>query len=155
MFQYILEDSMTVEQLLRNKWQLGKKQVHELRMAKAVKDINNEPIRWNEPFEKGTVLQIDMKIPQSNYKPTSKCELDIPYEDDHCLIVLKPKGMATHPNDEKDFFTCMNHVMAHVLANGSNYCEHVHRLDQGTSGLLLVAKHPIAKSVLDRMIEDK
>lgn len=156
MFQYeINEQDMTVEKLLRTEWRLGKKLVHELRMAKAVTYTSGEPVLWSEPLPKGRLLQFTFPIPASSYKPTPVCAIDVLYEDAHCLIVSKPKGMSTHPNDERDTHTCMNHVMAHIQANGGVYAEHVHRLDQGTQGLLLVAKHPLAKSIFDRMIEEK
>ncbi|MEK4701160.1 RluA family pseudouridine synthase [Solibacillus sp. FSL R7-0668] len=155
MFTYtIFENGQTVEDLLRNKWRLGKKLVHELRMEKAV-TIDGEPIMWKEPFDKGTKIEFNFEIPASNYIPTQTCDVHIRYEDEHCLIVSKPKGMATHPNEPTDRDTCMNYVMRHIVDNGGHYAEHVHRLDQGTNGLLLVAKHPIAKSIFDRMIEEK
>jgi 23S rRNA pseudouridine1911/1915/1917 synthase len=155
MFTYTInENGLTVEELLRTKWRLGKKIVHELRMAKAV-TISDEPILWKEPLDKGTKIQFAFDVPASNYEPTTECNVVIRYEDEHCLIVSKPKGMATHPNSPDDKNTCMNHVMRHILNNGGHYAEHVHRLDQGTNGLLLVAKHPIAKSIFDRMIEEK
>jgi len=155
-FQFeIQQDGMTVESLLREKWRLGRKLVHELRMAKAVKNQDGAPLKWNEPLSKGTVLHFSMDVPKSSYSPAKRCEIKIRYEDDHILIVSKPKGMSTHPNDEKDRNTCMNHVMAYIREKGLAYAEHVHRLDQGTEGLLIVAKHPIAKSVFDRMIEEK
>ncbi len=155
MFQYeITQDGLTVEELLRTKWRLGKKIVHELRMAKAV-TINDTPVQWNEKLEAGTVLKFTFDIPESNYIPNETFECDIQYEDEHCLIVSKPKGMATHPNEQRDTDTCMNYVIAHIQENGGRYAEHVHRLDRGTKGLLLVAKHPIAKSIFDRMIEEK
>ena len=156
MFQYtIYEDGQTIEELLRDYWRLGKKQIHELRMNKAVyKD--GEPTMWKTAQPKGTVLTFMTTDATSNYEPARDASgIKIRYEDEHCLIVSKPKGMATHPNRERDTRTCMNYVMAHITANGGTYAEHVHRLDQGTEGLLLVAKHPIAKSIMDRMIEEK
>lgn len=43
-FQFeIQQDGMTVESLLRGKWRLGRKLVHELRMAKAVKNQDGAP----------------------------------------------------------------------------------------------------------------
>ncbi|MEG0260183.1 MAG: RluA family pseudouridine synthase [Lysinibacillus sp.] len=156
MFQYeIAQNNLTVEQLLRTEWRLGKKLVHELRMAKAVTTTDGEPVLWNDPLSAGTKVNFAFPTPASSYKPTPVCAIDVVYEDDHCLIVSKPKGMSTHPNDERDTHTCMNHVMAHIQENGGVYAEHVHRLDQGTEGLLLVAKHPLAKSIFDRMIEEK
>lgn len=156
MFLYeVVQDGLTVEELLRTKWRLGKKLVHELRMAKAVTYEDGTPVLWNDKLTGGTKLKFVFDVPSSNYVPTNKCEIPIVYEDEHCIIVSKPKGMATHPNDIWDRDTCMNHVLAHVKANGGTYAEHVHRLDRGTKGLLLVAKHPIAKSIFDRMIEEK
>lgn len=156
MFDYkIAEDNLSVEELLRNQWRLGKKLVHELRMAKAITLANDELIQWKTPLQAGTIIKFTFPVPTSSYKPTPICAIDVVYEDDHCLIVSKPKGMATHPNDERDTHTCMNHVMAHIKEQGGIYAEHVHRLDKGTQGLLLVAKHPLAKSIFDRMIEEK
>ncbi|MGE8000202.1 RluA family pseudouridine synthase [Lysinibacillus sp. NPDC093190] len=156
MFHYeINTNNLTVEDLLRNHWRLGKKLVHEMRMAKAITTMDGEPIQWNAPLQVGTIIKFTFPIPTSNYQPTPVCAIDIVYEDDHCLIVSKPKGMSTHPNDARDTHTCMNHVMAHIKEQGGTYAEHVHRLDKGTQGLLLVAKHPLAKSIFDRMIEEK
>ncbi|MFE3574041.1 RluA family pseudouridine synthase [Lysinibacillus sp. NPDC059133] len=156
MFHYeISTNNLTVEDLLRNDWRLGKKLVHELRMAKAITTVDGEPIQWNDPLQVGTIIKFTFPIPTSNYQPTPVCAIDVVYEDDHCLIVSKPKGMSTHPNDARDTHTCMNHVMAHIKEQGGTYAEHVHRLDKGTQGLLLVAKHPLAKSIFDRMIEEK
>ncbi|MGE7953039.1 RluA family pseudouridine synthase [Lysinibacillus xylanilyticus] len=156
MFHYeINTNNLTVEDLLRNHWRLGKKLVHELRMAKAITTVDGEPIQWKDPLQAGTIIKFTFPIPPSNYQPTPVCAIDVVYEDDHCLIVSKPKGMSTHPNDERDTHTCMNHVIAHIKEQGGTYAEHVHRLDRGTQGLLLVAKHPLAKSIFDRMIEEK
>lgn len=156
MFHYeINEDNLTIEELLRNHWRLGKKLVHELRMSKAITTVDDEPVQWKVPLQAGAILKFTFPIPTSNYQPTPVCAIDIIYEDDHCLIVSKPKGMSTHPNDARDTHTCMNHVMAHIKKQSGVYAEHVHRLDRGTQGLLLVAKHPLAKSILDRMIEEK
>ncbi|WP_107841481.1 RluA family pseudouridine synthase [Metasolibacillus meyeri] len=156
MFTYIVQqEGLTIEQLLRENWRLGKKIVHELRMAKAITLQDGTPAIWKEPLAVGTLLKFDFTSSPSSYQPVAQCEVTIRYEDEHCLIVSKPKGMSTHPNDANDTDTCMNHVMAHIKQNGGSYAEHVHRLDQGTKGLLLVAKHPIAKSIFDRMIEEK
>ncbi|MDF6585656.1 RluA family pseudouridine synthase, partial [Escherichia coli] len=45
----------------------------------------------------------------------------------------------------------MNHVIYTV---DSDYVEPIHRLDQETVGLLIVAKNPLMKKILDRMLED-
>ena len=151
----VQDDGMTVEELLRKEWGLGKKVVHEMRMAKSVKNDKFQEVIWKEPLAKGTVLHFDLPPAGSPYEPNHDIELPILFEDDHFIIARKPKGMATHPNEVGQNDTFINAILGHIIRSGGTYGEHVHRLDQGTSGLLMVAKHPVAKNVLDRMLEQK
>ena len=77
------------------------------------------------------------------------------FEDEHLIAALKPAGMAIHPDEEDKGGTFMNAVMAHVSKSNGMYAEHIHRLDKGTEGVVLIAKHPIAKALFDRMIEER
>lgn len=151
----IQEDGITVEELLRTEWGLGKKVVHEMRMAKSVTNAKHQEVVWKEPLEKGTILHFKLPPASSPYEPKHDVELPILFEDDHFIIARKPKGMATHPNETGQTDTFINAILGHIVRNGGSYGEHVHRLDQGTSGLLMVAKHPVAKNVMDRMLEQK
>lgn len=154
-FDYqVRTEGLTIEELLREKWQLGKKMVHELRMASAVTGADGEPIGWTQGLKAGDVLRLRIADPASSYTPDHG-SLTIAYQDEHCLVVHKPAGMAVHPNEPGGTGTLMNRVMAESLAAGRSYAEHVHRLDQGTSGLVLIARHPVAKAVFDRMLEKK
>ena len=153
-FKYtIQEDGQTVENLLREQWQAGKKTVHLMRMAKSVTDANGEPIVWQIPLDAGTELTINFPDAKSSYVPNKQGDLTVVYEDDHILSILKPAGITTHPDKPGQTGTFMNEVMAYVQQNGGAYAEHVHRLDKGTAGIILIAKHPIAKALFDRMFE--
>jgi 23S rRNA pseudouridine1911/1915/1917 synthase len=151
----IQEDGITVEELLRTEWGLGKKVVHEMRMAKSVTNAKHQEVVWKEPLEQGTILHFKLPPASSPYEPKHDVELPILFEDDHFIIARKPKGMATHPNETGQTDTFINAILGHIIRNGGSYGEHVHRLDQGTSGLLMVAKHSVAKNVMDRMLEQK
>lgn len=148
----IIEDGQTVENLLREQWQAGKKTVHQMRMDKSVTDATGEPIEWRTPQRAGTILTITVVDAKSSYTP-EEAELRVLYEDEHILAVDKPAMIATHPDGPGGSGTLMNQVIAYVNENGGDYAEHIHRLDKGTSGVLLIAKHPIAKAMFDRMIE--
>src|SRR5699024_2150185 len=87
---------------------------------------------------------------KSNYLPSYRYA-QIYYEDNDLAIVMKPKGVKTHPNDLKESNTLMNHV---IYTINSDYAEPIHRLDQETVGLLIVAKNPLMKKILDRMLEE-
>ncbi|GEN82715.1 pseudouridine synthase [Sporosarcina luteola] len=148
-------DAVTIEELLRNEWQAGKKTVHQMRMDKAVTDRSGEPIDWRTPLPTGTDLIFHFKDALSSYKPDKIGSVTILFEDEHMIAALKPAEIATHPDGADEGGTFMNAIMAHVIENGGHYAEHVHRLDKGTEGIVLVAKHPIAKALLDRMIEER
>ena len=89
--------------------------------------------------------------------------LDIPYEDDHLLIVNKPAGMVVHPGVGNYTGTLVNALMYHLNAQGitaeeQNRAGLVHRIDKNTSGLLVIAKDEqtharLAKQFFDHTIQ--
>lgn len=82
--------------------------------------------------------------------------LDIVYEDEHLLVVNKPPDMVVHPARGHQDGTLVNALLAHCrLSTGSDDIRPgiVHRLDQHTSGLLLVAKTDQAHAALSRQVE--
>ena len=71
--------------------------------------------------------------------------LDIVYEDDHLLVVNKPKGMVVHPAPGNPDDTLVNALLWHCKGSLSGIGGEirpgiVHRIDKDTSGLLVVAK---------------
>lgn len=149
------EDNMTVEHLLKDKWLGGKKTVHLMRMGKSVLDATGEPVDdWREPLVSGTELVFTFPDATSTYIPDDEVDVTVLFEDEHILAAVKPAGISTHPDGPRETGTLMNAVMAYIKSNGGDYAEHVHRLDKGTSGIVLIAKHPIAKALFDRMIEN-
>jgi len=121
-------------------------------MAKSVTGNDGEPIEWRTPLPTGTEITFTVPDARSTYLPEEQ-KLQILFEDEHIIGVHKPSGVTVHPDDSGETGTLMNFVMDYVIKQGGTYAEHIHRLDKGTSGVLLVAKHPIAKALFDRMIE--
>lgn len=155
-FRYtVQEDSLTIDDLLQQKWNLGKKLIHELRMQKAVSDTNGELLQWKAPLNQGDVLVFKWEGEASNYLLSDQIPLYVAYEDEYLLIASKPRGVATHPNEADQNHTFMNTVQHYLTSKGHHYGEHVHRIDEGTKGLIVVAKNPIVKGMLDRMLENK
>lgn len=151
-FKFQVQQPVTVEALLKDQWQAGKKTIHFMRMAKSVTDENGNSVEWNVPIETGTTLQFTIPDAQSTYQENPQ-HLKVLYEDEHILAAHKPAGIATHPSADTDSDTFMNIVFSYVKQQGGDYAEHIHRLDKGTSGVVLIAKHPIAKALFDRLIE--
>ena len=94
--------------------------------------------------------------------------LDIVYEDDDVIVIDKPVGLVVHPAAGNLDRTLVNALLGHAAKSGGNGglsgiggVERpgiVHRLDKGTSGLMVVAKHDrshhnLSKQFADRTIE--
>ncbi len=146
--------SSSVEQLLRHKWKVPKKMLHEWRMKKAVQ-VNEEIVHWKKEVQHGDQLQLLIKRETNNLLPNNH-PLQILYEDDHLYIVNKPAGMVTHPNESAQVNTLANIVANYFLTKEDNRkIRPIHRLDQHTTGALLFAKHALSQAILDRMLAEK
>jgi 23S rRNA pseudouridine1911/1915/1917 synthase len=78
--------------------------------------------------------------------------LAIVFEDEHVLVVDKPAGMVTHPGAGQSAGTLAAAALAHAPAmagvGGPRRPGIVHRLDKGTSGLIILAKTAAAYEAL-------
>ena len=79
--------------------------------------------------------------------------LDILYEDGDMVVVNKTPGILVHPGHGHFDDTVGNFLMHHYRETGDESDFHpVHRLDKGTSGLLVVAKHPHGQEMLKNQL---
>lgn len=102
----------------------------------------------------GQVLQALISDPQrrSGVSPAPG-PLDIRWEDEDLVVLNKPAGVLVHPVPGHPTDTLGNFLLAHYDATGQSCDFHpVHRLDKGTSGLLVAAKHPHAQTVLKNQL---
>ena len=98
----------------------------------------------------GQVLSARLSDPDTAGQPwPSQGALDIVYEDEDLAVVNKAPGMLVHPSHGHYADTVGNHLMGHYLDRREAAGFHpVHRLDKGTSGLLVTAKHPYGQEKL-------
>ncbi|MBH0024277.1 RluA family pseudouridine synthase [Salinibacterium sp. SWN248] len=85
--------------------------------------------------------------------------LGIIYDDEHIVVVDKPAGVAAHPSIGWDGVTVLGALAgAGYRISTSGAAERagvVHRLDAGTSGLMVVAKSELAYTGLKRAFHDR
>jgi 23S rRNA pseudouridine1911/1915/1917 synthase len=77
--------------------------------------------------------------------------LEVVYEDDDILVINKPAGMVVHPghgNYEHTLLNALAHYFQGKIDINNPSIGLVHRIDKDTSGLLLIAKTPEAKTDL-------
>ena len=123
--------------------------------------VNGKPVKSNYRVKPLDVVQVVMD------RPRYECEiiaqdipLDIVYEDDTVLVVNKPAGLVVHPGHGNYSGTLVNALAWH-FRNTPAYDVNdprlglVHRIDKDTSGLLVVAKTPDAKTELGRQFFNK
>ena len=116
--------------------------------------VNGKPVKSNYKVRPGDVITLMLDRP--HYDTTIEPEempLDIVYEDDQLMVINKPAGLVVHPGCGNFHGTLVNAVAWH-LRDLPTYDPNdpsvglVHRIDKDTSGLLVIAKTPEAKTEL-------
>ncbi|GCF93161.1 pseudouridine synthase [Enterococcus florum] len=145
----------TVKELLEEDWLVPRKVRHFIRTRKGLL-VNGQPRHFQELVQGNdqiTVILEATDYPVRQILSGDPRQIAVLYEDEHLIIVNKPAGMKTHPNqpDEKD--TLLNHLAAYLAPSAEPHV--VHRLDKETSGAILFAKNPFVLPILGRMLEQK
>lgn len=116
--------------------------------------VNDRPVKSNYKVRAGDVVTLMLDRPRhdTTIEP-EEIPLDIVYEDDQLMVVNKPAGLVVHPGAGNFHGTLVNAIAWHmkdVPSYDPNNPEVglVHRIDKDTSGLLVVAKTPEAKTSL-------
>lgn len=123
--------------------------------------VNGRPVKSNYRVKPLDVISIVMDRPRYELEITAEdIPLDIVYEDDDVLVVNKPAGMVVHPGHGNYNGTLVNALAWHFKDNPDYDSSDprmglVHRIDKDTSGLLVVAKTPDAKTCLGRQFFEK
>ncbi|KKB74811.1 MULTISPECIES: RluA family pseudouridine synthase [Bacillus] len=118
--------------------------------------INHKAVSDNVRLKKGDRIDIDLREEEDSGVIPEYGELSVLFEDEHMLIVNKPPGMATHPNEKGQTGTLSNLVAFYDQTYGAERkIRHVHRLDKDTSGAVVFAKHRLAHALLDEQLQRK
>lgn len=106
--------------------------------------VNGRSVRSSHQVAPGEIIHITLPKAPPQDVVAENIPLDIPYEDEHLLIVNKPAGMVVHPAYGNYTGTLVNALLYHCNSlpapEDPTRPGIVHRLDKDTSGLLVVAK---------------
>ncbi|MBE6649014.1 MAG: RluA family pseudouridine synthase [Ruminococcaceae bacterium] len=107
--------------------------------------VNGKTKKKNYKVQNGDKISVTIPMPEKTDILPEDIPLKIVYEDEHLLVVDKPKGMVVHPAPGNYSGTLVNALMHHCgdsLSGINGYIRPgiVHRIDKDTSGLLIVAK---------------
>jgi 23S rRNA pseudouridine1911/1915/1917 synthase len=113
----------------------------------------------NQAVKVGQAVSVDEPEPTAPTLQPEALPLPIVYQDKDLVVVDKPAGMVVHPAAGHEGGTLVNALLHHVDdlsgIGGEKRPGIVHRLDRGTSGLMVIAKHDAAHEELARQFHDR
>ncbi len=124
--------------------------------------VNGKKVPLNTPLVKGDIISLYIddayfeKPDKNNAFKFSGKNLEVIYEDDNLLVVNKPAGIPVIDDDWQNYDTLINRVKNYYYINNQPVSPALcHRLDTGTSGLVMVAKNEKFLEFMLDMFRDK
>lgn len=151
------EAGYTVKQILTHKWKLGTGQIKKAKFRKNGILVNGKQVTVRRVLQEGDSLEVllEEKHQGSSHLVPVEGNLRIIYEDEDILVVEKPAGIVCHPSAGHYCDSMANLLVGYFASKGEGYVVRLAgRLDKGTSGLLLYAKHAPALTELERQRAD-
>ena len=121
--------------------------------------VDGRPGKANQLMKAGQTIAVERpEATESDLKP-EPLPLEIVYEDADLIVIDKPAGMVVHPAAGHASGTLVNALLHHASdlsgIGGEKRPGIVHRLDRGTSGLMVVAKNDAAHEELSRQFRSR
>jgi len=120
--------------------------------------LNGKPARSSVRLRAADLLEADPPEPVVAEVLPEEIPLVVLFEDEHLIVIDKPAGLVVHPGPGHPCGTLVNALLGHcgdlagiggVLRPGI-----VHRLDRGTSGVMVAAKHDAVHLALSEQFRD-
>jgi 23S rRNA pseudouridine1911/1915/1917 synthase len=121
--------------------------------------VEGRTAKANLAVKAGDVVHVTLPDPVPSTASAEDIPIPILYEDADLVVVNKPAGMVVHPAAGHSSGTLVNALLHHVDdlsgVGGELRPGIVHRLDKGTSGVMVVAKHDAAHEALAAQFEER
>ena len=114
--------------------------------------VDGKEVRPASKLKGGELIEIEIPEPQAAIPLAEAIPLEVLYEDSDLIVINKAAGMVVHPGAGTTSGTLVNALLAHCTdlsgIGGELRPGIVHRLDKGTSGVLVAAKNDHAHQSL-------
>jgi 23S rRNA pseudouridine1911/1915/1917 synthase len=121
--------------------------------------VDGREAKANLAVRPGDTVHVELPEPVAGSAAAEDIPIPILYEDSDLVVVDKPAGMVVHPAAGHSSGTLVNALLHHVDdlsgIGGELRPGIVHRLDKGTSGVMVVAKHDAAHEALASQFHDR
>ena len=121
--------------------------------------VDRREARANLAMREGDRVTVD--VPNATPSPMAgeALPLEIVYQDADVAVLNKPAGMVVHPGAGHASGTLVHALLHHIPdlsgIGGETRPGIVHRLDRGTSGVIVIAKNDAAHQELSRQFQDR
>ena len=110
--------------------------------------LDGERVHADKRARAGQTLVVHLPQREGNACEPCDLKLTVPYEDDDLLVIDKPAPLPSVASRKRDAETLENAVFSYFGCDTHFMYRPVNRLDKGTSGLMVVAKHAHAQQFL-------
>lgn len=113
--------------------------------------VNGRTVKASYRVRVGDRVELELPLPTPSVAVPEDIAIDVVFEDESVLVVNKPAGLVVHPARGHASGTLVNAVLFHHTVNDDDAPERpgiVHRLDRDTSGVMVIAKTPLARERL-------
>jgi 23S rRNA pseudouridine1911/1915/1917 synthase len=121
--------------------------------------VGGHDTKANYAVRAGDIVVVDVPDPAPATPQPEALPIDVLFEDADIIVVNKPAGMVVHPAPGHAGGTLVNALLYHVDdlsgVGGELRPGIVHRLDRGTSGVMVVAKHDTSHREMARQFHDR
>lgn len=134
-------------------------------------EVNGENVKSSYVLKANDFVEIEVDLEKKTSMQPEPIPLEIAFEDDEIIVVNKPAGMLVHPTHKQKNGTLLNALVYYLNNNSRAGAEGktksknqksgivrpglIHRLDQQTSGLIVIAKTARAHRILSNHFQKK
>ncbi len=111
----------------------------------------------SQTLREGDLLEVTIRDEEESQNIVPReYPLDIVYEDQDFLVINKPADMPVHPSINNFENTLANALAFYYQKKGEKFVFRcINRLDRDTTGLLIVAKHPLSGAIFSEMVKNR
>ncbi|KGE18582.1 RluA family pseudouridine synthase [Paenibacillus wynnii] len=148
------EDDWLLKTILHKRMDVSRKLLSRLKQTEQGITLNGERVYISVRVKAGDTVQIRMETEESEDILPQPIPFDILYEDEHLLVINKAAGIIVHPTHGHYTDTLANGVVYYWKQKQERFrFRPVHRLDQETSGVIVIAKNPYShQHISEQMI---
>ena len=154
---FVCEKSLRLDMFLSVKLERSRSQIALLIERGLVRVDEKVVLKSGFKLKEDSTIEVSQEKPQLNGLVDVDFDVEILYEDSDILVINKPSSLVVHPAPSTNMATLVDWLKSRGI-NLSTIDERdgiVHRLDKGTSGVMVVAKTNEAHEILSAQLRDR